>query len=68
MSTGVVKVLLTTPTTPTERMKAIVEAAEGFVYLVRPFSIADAPYQVSSFIYLYLLQLECSNQNIRLLH
>lgn len=28
------KVLLTTPTTPTERMKAIVEAAEGFVYLV----------------------------------
>lgn len=68
MSTGVVKVLLTTPTTPTERMKAIVEAAEGFVYLVRPFSIADAPYQVSSFIYLDLLQLECSNQNIRLLH
>lgn len=68
MSTGVVKVLLTTPTTPTERMKAIVEAAEGFVYLVRPFSIADAPYQVTSFIYLDLLQLECSNQNIRLLH
>lgn len=28
------KVLLTTPTTPTGRMKAIVEAAEGFVYLV----------------------------------
>lgn len=68
MSTGVVKVLLTTPTTPTERMKAIVEAAEGFVYLVRPFSIADAPYQVSSFIYLELLQLECSNRNVRLLH
>lgn len=68
MSTGVIKVLLTTPTTPTERMKAIVEAAEGFVYLVRPFSMADAPYQVSSFIYLVLLQLECSNRNIRLLH
>lgn len=28
------QVLLTTPTTPTERMKAIVEASEGFVYLV----------------------------------
>lgn len=28
------KVLLTTPTTPTARMKAIVEASEGFVYLV----------------------------------
>ncbi|KAH0436611.1 hypothetical protein IEQ34_026393 [Dendrobium chrysotoxum] len=26
-------VLLTTPTTPTDRMKAIVEASEGFVYL-----------------------------------
>jgi tryptophan synthase alpha subunit len=34
MSAGVVKVLLTTPTTPIDRMKAIVEAAEGFVYLV----------------------------------
>jgi len=29
------KVLLTTPTTPTDRMKAIVDGAEGFVYLVR---------------------------------
>lgn len=28
------QVLLTTPTTPIERMKAIVEASEGFVYLV----------------------------------
>ncbi|THU46897.1 hypothetical protein C4D60_Mb09t09760 [Musa balbisiana] len=27
-------VLLTTPTTPTERMKAIVQASEGFVYLL----------------------------------
>jgi len=31
----VTKVLLTTPTTPKDRMKAIVEASEGFVYLVR---------------------------------
>lgn len=31
----VMKVLLTTPTTPTNRMKAIVDGAEGFVYLVR---------------------------------
>lgn len=34
------KVLLTTPTTPTERMKAIVEVAEGFVYLVS-FCVID---------------------------
>jgi tryptophan synthase alpha subunit len=34
---GDAQVLLTTPTTPTERMKAIVEAADGFVYLVRAF-------------------------------
>lgn len=31
----VMKVLLTTPTTPTNRMKDIVDGAEGFVYLVR---------------------------------
>lgn len=37
------KVLLTTPTTPTERMKAIVEASEGFLYLVS-FSISMAYY------------------------
>jgi tryptophan synthase alpha subunit len=34
---GDAQVLLTTPTTPTERMKAIVEAADGFVSLVRAF-------------------------------
>jgi len=27
-------VLLTTPTTPTERMKEIAKASEGFIYLV----------------------------------
>jgi tryptophan synthase alpha subunit len=50
MSNGVDKVLLTTPTTPKDRMKAIVEAAEGFVYLVRSFSIVDAPCPVSCFL------------------
>lgn len=35
----VIKVLLTTPTTPTERMKRIVEASEGFIYLVRSLSV-----------------------------
>ena len=34
---GDLQVLLTTPTTPKERMRAIVEAADGFVYLVRAF-------------------------------
>ncbi|XVF21677.1 hypothetical protein REPUB_Repub12eG0110700 [Reevesia pubescens] len=33
-------VLLTTPTTPRERMKAIVEASEGFVYLVTTKPVA----------------------------
>lgn len=39
----VLKVLLTTPTTPTARMKAIVEASEGFVYLVRFVTILPPP-------------------------
>lgn len=29
------QVLLTTPTTPIDRMRAIAEASEGFLYLVR---------------------------------
>ncbi|CAN1291731.1 Tryptophan synthase alpha chain, chloroplastic [Linum perenne] len=36
-------VLLTTPTTPTDRMKAIVEASEGFIYLAR--SLLTEPLQ-----------------------
>ncbi|KAI3449707.1 hypothetical protein Pfo_006372 [Paulownia fortunei] len=40
-------VLLTTPTTPTARMKAIVEAAEGFVYLVSSVGVTGARASVS---------------------
>lgn len=58
MSDGMVKVLLTTPTTPKYRMKAIVEAAEGFVYLVRSFSVVDAPHHVHLYsFFCYLIQL-----------
>ncbi|CAL5425150.1 unnamed protein product [Camellia sinensis] len=39
-------VLLTTPTTPTDRMKAIVEAAEGFVYLVSSIGATSKPVAV----------------------
>nr|AYM45666.1 tryptophan synthase alpha chain [Strobilanthes cusia] len=35
-------VLLTTPTTPTERMKAIAEASEGFLYLVSSVGVTGA--------------------------
>lgn len=44
---GIELVLLTTPTTPTERMKAIVEAAEGFVYLVSSIGVTGARASVS---------------------
>ncbi|KAF3436224.1 hypothetical protein FNV43_RR23316 [Rhamnella rubrinervis] len=40
-------VLLTTPTTPTDRMKAIVEAAEGFIYLVSAVGVTGARAAVS---------------------
>ncbi|KAK6164591.1 hypothetical protein DH2020_001455 [Rehmannia glutinosa] len=40
-------VLLTTPTTPTARMKAIVEASEGFVYLVSAVGVTGARASVS---------------------
>ncbi|KAJ3688116.1 hypothetical protein LUZ61_017280 [Rhynchospora tenuis] len=45
---GIELVLLTTPTTPTERMKAIVEAAEGFIYLVSSVGVTGARTSVSS--------------------
>ncbi|KAI3460922.1 hypothetical protein Pfo_017585 [Paulownia fortunei] len=40
-------VLLTTPTTPTARMKTIVEASEGFVYLVSSVGVTGARASVS---------------------
>ncbi|XP_020959328.1 tryptophan synthase alpha chain isoform X3 [Arachis ipaensis] len=40
-------VLLTTPTTPTNRMKAIVDASEGFVYLVSSVGVTGARASVS---------------------
>ncbi|KAL6968248.1 cTPxI [Sarracenia purpurea var. burkii] len=41
-------VLLTTPTTPTERMKAIAEASEGFLYLVSSVGVTGARASVSA--------------------
>lgn len=41
-------VLLTTPTTPTKRMRAIVKASEGFVYLVSSIGVTGARASVSS--------------------
>lgn len=40
-------VLLTTPTTPVQRMKAIVEASEGFVYLVSSIGVTGARASIS---------------------
>ncbi|KAL3647803.1 Transient receptor putative cation channel subfamily A member 1 [Castilleja foliolosa] len=42
------QVLLTTPTTPNARMKAIVEASEGFVYLVSSIGVTGARASVSA--------------------
>lgn len=44
---GIEVVLLTTPTTPIDRMKAIVEASEGFVYLVSSIGVTGARADVS---------------------
>ncbi|XP_022854742.1 tryptophan synthase alpha chain-like isoform X2 [Olea europaea var. sylvestris] len=46
-SNNVELVLLTTPTTPIPRMKAIVEASEGFVYLVSSVGVTGARASVS---------------------
>ncbi|KAK9747696.1 hypothetical protein RND81_02G009300 [Saponaria officinalis] len=44
---GIELVLLTTPTTPRNRMKEIVEASEGFVYLVSSIGVTGARADVS---------------------
>ncbi|MCL7025725.1 hypothetical protein MKW94_019007 [Papaver nudicaule] len=41
-------VLLTTPTTPSDRMKLIVDASEGFVYLVSSIGVTGARTSVSA--------------------
>lgn len=43
-------VLLTTPTTPTARMKAIAEASEGFLYLVSSVGVTGARASVSNHV------------------
>ncbi|XP_054791162.1 tryptophan synthase alpha chain-like isoform X1 [Prosopis cineraria] len=44
---GIELVLLTTPTTPISRMKAIVEASEGFIYLVSSVGVTGTRAEVS---------------------
>uniref|UniRef100_A0A224XGY8 Tryptophan synthase alpha chain n=1 Tax=Hypericum kalmianum TaxID=473045 RepID=A0A224XGY8_9ROSI len=51
-------VLLTTPTTPQERMKAIVEASEGFVYLVSAVGVTGARATVSDKVQNLLAQIK----------
>ncbi|KAF6160739.1 hypothetical protein GIB67_035940, partial [Kingdonia uniflora] len=47
LKNGIELVLLTTPTTPIDRMKAIVDASEGFVYLVSSIGVTGARQSVS---------------------
>ncbi|XP_019259673.1 PREDICTED: tryptophan synthase alpha chain, chloroplastic-like [Nicotiana attenuata] len=69
-------VLLTTPTTPTVRMKAITEASEGFVYLVSSIGVTGARESVSSKVQSLLIDIkevagwgadcwQCDGKNIR---
>ncbi|KAA3468909.1 tryptophan synthase alpha chain-like [Gossypium australe] len=51
-------VMLTTPTTPTDRMKAIVEAAEGFVYLVSSVGVTGARASVSDRVQTLLTEIK----------
>ncbi|XP_075112891.1 tryptophan synthase alpha chain-like [Nicotiana tabacum] len=51
-------VLLTTPTTPTIRMKAITEASEGFVYLVSSIGVTGARESVSSKVQSLLIDIK----------
>ncbi|KAK9281698.1 hypothetical protein L1049_004602 [Liquidambar formosana] len=51
-------VLLTTPTTPRDRMKAIVEASEGFVYLVSSIGVTGARASVSERVPMLLQEIK----------
>ncbi|KAF9618658.1 hypothetical protein IFM89_002353 [Coptis chinensis] len=58
-------VLLTTPTTPTDRMKAIVEASEGFVYLVSSIGVTGTRSSVSVRVQSLLQEIkEASNKPV----
>ncbi|ESR57167.1 hypothetical protein CICLE_v10021275mg [Citrus x clementina] len=51
-------VLFTTPTTPTDRMKAIVEASEGFVYLVSSIGVTGARASISGHVQTLLREIK----------
>ncbi|KAK4281223.1 hypothetical protein QN277_012745 [Acacia crassicarpa] len=55
---GIELVLLTTPTTPTNRMKAIVEASEGFVYLVSSVGVTGTRASVSDKVQALLCEIK----------
>lgn len=58
-------VLLTTPTTPPARMKAIVEASEGFVYLVSSVGVTGARVSVSQKVQTLLQEIkEATNKPV----
>ncbi|ERN01456.1 tryptophan synthase alpha chain [Amborella trichopoda] len=55
---GIELVLLTTPTTPTDRMKAICEASEGFVYLVSSVGVTGARASVNARVEALLYEIQ----------
>ncbi|KAI4349456.1 hypothetical protein L6164_010042 [Bauhinia variegata] len=55
---GIELVLLTTPTTPRNRMKAIVETSEGFVYLVSSVGVTGARASVSAKVQYLLAEIK----------
>ncbi|GJN24733.1 hypothetical protein PR202_gb12491 [Eleusine coracana subsp. coracana] len=55
-------VLLTTPTTPKERMEKIAEASEGFIYLVSTVGVTGARSNVSTKVHLFWRR--SSSQNL----
>ncbi|XP_027098196.1 tryptophan synthase alpha chain [Coffea arabica] len=58
-------VLLTTPTTPTARMKAIAEASEGFLYLVSSVGVTGARASVSNHVQSLLMDVkEATNKPV----
>lgn len=65
LKNGIELVLLTTPTTPIDRMKAIVDASEGFVYLVSTIGVTGARSSVSSRVQSLLQEIkEASNKPV----